>query len=109
MSPEEKEAYEVKYALTKYFGQERGEELAKQFLAPQEKELLIRAIHYVQDLWQESSDDLAKSDNFHDRVLGRQVTKDNDRLDVIRRKLGDKWEPHLDYKAPDDLSGLEDK
>jgi hypothetical protein len=77
---------------------------------------LIAAIHLAQDTYEDVLMDLGKHENAHalngaemheqDKDVLKVTQKRQDNLDVIRRKLGDKWEPSSEYTSPDDISGL---
>jgi hypothetical protein len=103
----EREAYLITYALVKFFGPVKGTAYANQFLSPVERDVLFNAVRQTQDSWAQASDELAASEHEGDRAMGRAIEKSNDQLDVIRKKLGDTWEPAPGYKAPNSPKGLE--
>lgn len=67
---------------------------------------LILCIHMAQDSWQAAADDLAKSESVEDQKTSREFERRIDLLEVVRKKLGDEWQPIKEYKAPDDPSEL---
>lgn len=52
----------------------------------EERQALIGAIHLSQDMYAETSDDLAGAEHPDDRQAGRDAEKRADILDVVRRK-----------------------
>jgi hypothetical protein len=75
-------------------------------LTEAEQEALIMAIHMTQDLLAGAADGLAASESEEDRQIGRDSEKKADLLDIVRRKLGDEWEPTTEFTAPDSPEGL---
>jgi hypothetical protein len=75
-------------------------------LTEEERIVLLKAIHQIQDNYAESSDALAGAEDPEDRAMGRRLECENGILDAIRRKLGDEWEPDPGYVAPDTPEGI---
>lgn len=85
-------------------------------LTDQELQVLIVAIHGMQDQYEDALFNLGQAENFAalhggvlsdmDRAAQKGIQWQQDMLDVIRRKLGDKWEPAAEFRAPSDLSSL---
>jgi hypothetical protein len=70
-------------------------------LTEEEVAAVLGAIHGWQDVLVECADDLAQQEHPDDHEVGRRAEKSADILDVVRRKLGDTWEPDPSYTAPD--------
>jgi hypothetical protein len=75
-------------------------------LTAEEVEAIISAIHYAQDAYQGAADELAHATSEEDRYVGRALDKRQPLLDSARKKLGDTWNPHPDFQAPDTPEGL---
>ena len=70
-------------------------------LSNEERSALIKAIHLAQDTYAETADDLAGAPHEVDQQVGRETYKLVDVLEVVRKKLGDTWEPDPRFTAPD--------
>lgn len=75
-------------------------------LSDEELSELILCVHMAQDMWHAASDDLATSESAGDQETSREFDRRLDLLEVVRKKLGDEWEPIKAYKTPDDASEL---
>jgi hypothetical protein len=63
----------------------------------EDRELLLRILHSIQDMWADTENDLAGSSEVDDIEFVRQIEIDQLRVDKLRAKLGDKWKPFTDF------------